>query len=176
LVEAGNERISVRRQCELLGLNRSGVYYRSRDEKAGDGELMRRLDEQYTRTPWLPAPHGVVGAVGLCGQSQTGPATKRETGSGGDLPESESVKAGQAASEVSVSVERSGDSSGGTLVWATDITYIRLRGGFIYLLAIMDWHSRFVIEFVVSNSLESSVFDEALKRAMDRRPTGHFQL
>jgi len=53
-------------------------------------------------------------------------------------------------------------------VWATDITYIRLRGGFIYLLAIMDWHSRFVIEFVVSNSLESSVFDEALKRAMTR--------
>jgi putative transposase len=53
-------------------------------------------------------------------------------------------------------------------VWATDITYIRLRGGFIYLLAIMDWHSRFVIEFVVSNSLESSVFIEALKRAMRR--------
>ena len=51
-------------------------------------------------------------------------------------------------------------------VWATDITYIRLHGGFIYLLAIMDWHSRFVIEFVVSNSLESSVFVEALKRAM----------
>jgi putative transposase len=51
-------------------------------------------------------------------------------------------------------------------VWATDITYIRLRGGFIYLLAIMDWSSRFVIEFEVSNSLESSVFVEALKRAM----------
>ena len=53
-------------------------------------------------------------------------------------------------------------------VWATDITYIRLKGGFIYLLAIMDWHSRYVIEIEVSNSLESSVFVETLKRAMEK--------
>ena len=59
-------------------------------------------------------------------------------------------------------------------VWATDITYIRLRGGFIYLLAIMDWSSRFVIEFEVSNSLESSVFVEALKRAMTKGRPGIF--
>lgn len=53
-------------------------------------------------------------------------------------------------------------------VWATDITYIRLKGGFIYLLAIMDWHSRFVIDFEVSNSLESTVFVETLKRALEK--------
>ena len=53
-------------------------------------------------------------------------------------------------------------------VWATDITYIRLEGGFIYLLAIMDWHSRFVIDFEVSNSLESTVFVETLKRALEK--------
>ncbi|MGI8494965.1 MAG: DDE-type integrase/transposase/recombinase [Pyrinomonadaceae bacterium] len=51
-------------------------------------------------------------------------------------------------------------------VWATDITYIRLAGGFIYLLVIMDWYSRFVIEIEVSNSLESSVFVETSKRAV----------
>jgi putative transposase len=51
-------------------------------------------------------------------------------------------------------------------VWATDITYIRLKGGFIYLLVIMDWFSRYVIEFEVSNSLESAVFVETLKRAL----------
>lgn len=50
--------------------------------------------------------------------------------------------------------------------WATDITYIRLRGGFIYLLVIMDWHSRHVIDFEMSNSLESAVFVRCLKRAM----------
>lgn len=53
-------------------------------------------------------------------------------------------------------------------VWATDITYIRLQGGFVYLLVIMDWYSRFVIEIEVSNSLESSVFVETLKRALTK--------
>ena len=53
-------------------------------------------------------------------------------------------------------------------VWATDITYIRLGSGFVYLLVIMDWHSRFVIEFEVSNSLESTVFMETLKRALSK--------
>ncbi len=59
-------------------------------------------------------------------------------------------------------------------VWATDITYIRLNGGFIYLLAIMDWHSRYVIDFVVSNSLESSVYVECLKRAFVSGKPGVF--
>jgi putative transposase len=53
-------------------------------------------------------------------------------------------------------------------VWATDITYIRLGSGFVYLLVIMDWHSRFVIETEVSNSLEASTFVETLKRALSK--------
>ena len=53
-------------------------------------------------------------------------------------------------------------------VWACDITYIRIGSGFVYLLVIMDWHSRFVIEMEVSNSLESSPFVETLKRAMKK--------
>ncbi|MGI8467968.1 MAG: DDE-type integrase/transposase/recombinase, partial [Pyrinomonadaceae bacterium] len=53
-------------------------------------------------------------------------------------------------------------------VWATDLTYIRLGSGFVYLLVIMDWHSRFVIEMEVSNWLESSVFVETLKRALKK--------
>ena len=51
-------------------------------------------------------------------------------------------------------------------VWATDITYIRMRDGFIYLLAILDWYSRFVIEVEVSNSLEASGYVSCLKRAL----------
>ncbi len=53
-------------------------------------------------------------------------------------------------------------------VWACDITYIRLGSGFVYLLVIMDWHSRFVIEMEVSNSLESAVFVETLKRSLSK--------
>ena len=53
-------------------------------------------------------------------------------------------------------------------VWATDITYIRVQAGFVYLLAIMDWHSRYVIEYEVSNSLEVSGYLDCLKRAMKK--------
>ncbi len=59
-------------------------------------------------------------------------------------------------------------------VWATDITYIRLQDGFIYLLAIMDWHSRFVIAYEVSNSLETSAFISCLKRALEMAKPGIF--
>jgi putative transposase len=52
--------------------------------------------------------------------------------------------------------------------WATDITYTRLGSGFVYLLVIMDWHSRFVIEMEVSNSLKASVFVEILKRTLKK--------
>ncbi len=64
LVEPNHQRISLRRQCELLGLHRSGLYYEPQAESAWNLELMRLLDEQYTRTPfygvrrmtaWLPA-------------------------------------------------------------------------------------------------------------------------
>ncbi len=53
-------------------------------------------------------------------------------------------------------------------MWATDITYIRLGAGFVYLLVIMDWHSRFVIEWELSTSLEAAVFVETLKLALEK--------
>ena len=52
LVEPDNEKVSVTRQCELLGLNRTGLYYRERPESVEDGNLMRLIDEQYTNTPF----------------------------------------------------------------------------------------------------------------------------
>ena len=169
MVEAAQTRISVRRQCELLGLNRSGVYYRSRGKKAGDAELMRLLDEQYTRTPFYGYRRMTVCLV-LLGYVVNRKRIRRLMAKLGleaiypkpnlSKPEKQHLKFPYLLKGVEISEPDQ--------VWATDITYIRLHGGFIYLLAIMDWHSRFVIEFVVSNSLESSVFVEALKRAMTK--------
>ena len=167
MVEAENGQISVRRQCELLGLNRSGVYYRERSEKAEDARLMRLIDEQYTRTPFYGYRRMTVCLV-LLGYVVNHKRVRRLMGKLGleaiypkpnlSKPDKQHLKFPYLLKGVEISEPDQ--------VWATDITYIRLHGGFIYLLAIMDWHSRFVIEFVVSNSLESSVFVEALKRAM----------
>ena len=167
LVEPENERISVVRQCELLGLNRTGLYYRPRTENAKDGELMRLLDEQYTRTPFYGYRRMTVYLqnLGLVVNHKRVRRLMRKLGLEAIYPKPNLSKPGKDHLTYpyllkGVAVEYSDE------VWATDITYIRLGSGFVYLLVIMDWHSRFVIEIEVSNSLESSPFVEALKRAL----------
>lgn len=175
MVEAGNEGISVRRQCELLGLNRSGVYYRERPDKAEDAELMRMLDEQYTRTPFYGYRRMTVW-LRRSGITVNGKRVRRlmqELGLEAIYPKPNLSKPNKQHLKFPYLL-RGVEISERDQVWATDITYIRLRGGFIYLLAIMDWHSRFVIEFEVSNSLESSVFIKALKRTMAKGRPGIF--
>ncbi len=167
MVEPSNEKISVLRQCQLLGLNRTGLYYRSRTQSVEDGELMRLIDKQYTLTPFYGYRRMTVylQKLGFSVNHKRVRRLMRELGLEAIYPKPNLSKPGKAHLTYpyllkGVAVEYSDE------VWATDITYIRLGGGFVYLLVIMDWHSRFVIEIEVSNSLESSPFVEALKRAL----------
>jgi len=167
LVEPNKARISVARQCELLGLNRTGLYYRGRTESVEDGELMRLIDEQYTLTPFYGYRRMTVylQSLGFRVNHKRVLRLMRKLGLEAVYPKPNLSKPGKDHLTYpyllkGVTVEYSDE------VWATDITYIRLGGGFVYLLVIMDWHSRFVIEIEVSNSLESSPFVEALKRAL----------
>lgn len=169
LVEPDNEKISVLRQCELLGLNRTGLYYRVRTQSVEDGELMRLIDEQYTRTPFYGYRRMTVylQQLGFRVNHKRVRRLMRKLGLEAVYPKPNLSKPGKDHLTYpyllkSVAVEYSDQ------VWATDITYIRLGSGFVYLLVIMDWHSRFVIEMEVSNSLESSVFVETLKRALEK--------
>jgi len=167
LVEPDNEKISVLRQCQLLGLNRTGLYYRSRTESVEDGELMRRIDEQYTLTPFYGYRRMThhLQSLGFRVNHKRVQRLMRTLGLEAIYPKPNLSKPGKDHLTYpyllkGVAVEYSDQ------VWATDITYIRFGGGFVYLLVIMDWHSRFVIEIEVSNSLESSPFVEALKRSL----------
>ncbi len=167
LVEPENEKISVARQCELLGLNRTGLYYRSRTESVEDGNLMRLIDEQYTLTPFYGYRRMTVylQKSGFRVNHKRVRRLMRKLGLEAIYPKPNLSKPGKDHLTYpyllrGVAVEYSDQ------VWACDITYLRLGSGFVYLLVIMDWHSRFVIEMEVSNSLESSPFVEALKRAL----------
>ena len=169
LVEPDNEKISVSRQCQLLGLNRTSLYYRERPENVEDGELMRLIDEQYTSTPFYGYRRMAVYLQNLGFQVNHKRVRRlmRKLGLEAIYPKPNLSKPGKDHLTYpyllrGVAVEYSDQ------VWATDITYIRLGSGFVYLLVIMDWHSRFVIEMEVSNSLESSVFVETLKRALKK--------
>ena len=166
-VEADNEHISVARQCQLLGLNRTGIYYRGRSESVEDGKLMRLIDEQYTITPFYGYRRMSVHLqnLGFRVNHKRVRRLMRKLGLEAIYPKPNLSKPGK--DHLTYPYLLKGVLIGySDQVWATDITYIRLSSGFIYLLVIMDWHSRFVIELEVSNSLESSVFVETLKRAL----------
>lgn len=168
-VEPDNPKISLKRQCQLLGINRSTIYYRGRAGSDEDVELMRLLDAQYTLTPFYGYRRMTVYLQNLDYKINHKRVIRlmRKLGLEAIYPKPNLSKSNKEHLKFpyllrEMKIERSDE------VWATDITYIRLKGGFIYLLVIMDWHSRFVIDFEVSNSLESTVFVEILKRALEK--------
>ena len=168
-MEPDNPRISIVRQCQLLGINRSTIYYRERAESAEDIELMRLLDAQYTETPFYGYRRmtAYLRSLGYAVNHKRVIRLMRKLGLEAIYPKPNLSKPGKEHLKFPYLL-KGVEITYSNQVWATDITYIRLKGGFIYLLAIMDWHSRFVIDFEVSNSLESTVFVETLKRAVEK--------
>jgi putative transposase len=160
----------VARQCELLGLCRASYYYRPVEVSAEELALLRRLDEQYTKTPF----YGVRRMTAVLRQegADVGPKrVRRLLRTLGLWALGPRPGTSRAAPEHrvypyllrGVAIERVDH------VWSTDITYIRLRGGFAYLAAVMDWYSRYVLSWALSNSLEVGFCLEVLEAALSRR-------
>jgi putative transposase len=169
LVEADNKQISQRRQCQLLGLNRSGLFYQAGEESSENLELMSLLDEQYTRTPF----YGVARMTAWLHQQGKAVNEKRvrrllrKMGIEAIYPKPRlSQKA--PGTQIYPYLLRGVAINRADQVWSTDITYVRLVGGFIYLMAIIDWFSRYVLEWEISVTLDSSFCIAALDRALLR--------
>ncbi len=169
LVDRSHREISVRRQCELLGVNRSGLYYEPVGESAENLLLMRLLDEQYTRAPfygsrkmteWLATEGHEVNRkrvsrlMELLGIEAVYP--KRHLSQPGE------------GHRIYPYLLRGTTVERVNQVWSTDITYIRMARGFLYLVAVMDWFSRFVLSWSLSVTMEVAFCVEALKRALRR--------
>jgi putative transposase len=168
LIEA-DERTSVRRQCELLGVNRSSVYYVPVEPDAEELELMRRIDEIHLEFPFYGSRSI---ARELRGKGYR--ANRKRVQRLMRLMGLESVAPKPNTSRRNVehpvypyllrglTIDRPNQ------VWAADITYIPLARGFAYLIAVMDWHSRRVLSWRLSNTLDSSFCVEALQEALCR--------
>jgi len=160
---------SIRRQCRLAGVSRSDIYYQPAIETETNLALMRLLDEQYLRHPefgyprmtdWLqdkgyPVNHKRVARLmrimGL--QAITpGPHTSKPAPEHKIYPYLLRNK----------TIDQVGQ------VWSTDITYIPMRYGFMYLTAVIDWHSRYVLSWELSNTMESLFCVDALKHALTK--------
>lgn len=158
--------LSLTRQCDLLALNRSSLYYAPAAAEPLNLLLMQLIDEQFLRTPfygsrrltaWLRRQgypinrKRVQRLMGLMGVQAIYPKPHLSQGNG-------HVTYPYLLRELAVVRPNQ--------VWATDITYIRMRGGFLYLTAIMDWWSRYVLAFRLSNTLDVSFCLEALEEAL----------
>ena len=161
--------ISVRRQCELLGVNRSGLYYEPLGESKENLIVMRMLDEQYTRTPF----YGSRKMAEWLGTQGFGVNRKRVS----RLMELMGIEAVHPKPKLSQPGEGhkvypyllSGREVGRVnQVWSTDITYIRMAQGFVYLVAVMDWFSRYVLSWRLSLTMELDFCVEALRCALRR--------
>ena len=162
--------ISLRRQCELLSVNRASLYYTPSGESEENLRLMRLIDEQYTRTPffgsrrmtaWLRNEQKLtVNRKRICRLMEV-------MGLEAMYPRPKLSQPGEGHTIYpyllsSVKVERVNQ------VWSTDITYIRMAQGFCYLVAVMDWHSRFVLSWALSLTMEMDFCLEALANALRR--------
>ena len=172
LVEPAHPALSVTRQCALLGMARSSWYYPPRGESAENLELMRMLDEEYTQAPfygirrmtaWLQRQgyavnHKRVGRLlRLMGLEALYPQPRLSVpaGPGAEAKRYPYLLRGRAITAANE-------------VWSTDITYIRLQHGFLYLVAVLDWYSRYVLAWELSNTLDTGFCLAALEGALQQ--------
>ena len=169
MIEKAHPRLSLVRQCELVGIARSSYYYEPKPESAFNLELMRLIDAQYLKTPWYGSRqmtrhlrrqgHRVnrkrirrlMRRMGLEAVAP-GPNTSRRHPRHAVYP--------YLLREVTITRPDQ--------AWCADVTYIPMAHGFLYLVAIMDWHSRRVLSWRLSNTLDADFCVEALQEALAR--------
>jgi len=166
-VEKAMVTMSVVRQCGLLELSRSTFYYQPVGEDAYNLELMRRIDEQFTKRPFYGVPR-MTASLRMMGYGVNPKRVRRlmrVMGLEAIYPKPR-LSANGPDHKVypyllkGVTVDRPDQA------WATDITYVRLTHGFVYLTAIMDWYSRYVVSWELSTTLDTGFCLEALRKAL----------
>ncbi len=167
MIEPVHERISLARQCELVGLARSSYYYQGAGESVENLRLMRLLDEQYTRTPFygIKRMTAWLQTQGYAVNHKRVARLMHLMGLEAIYPKPHLSQPGAMQQKYpyllrGLTIERVNQ------VWSTDITYIRLARGFLYLVAILDWFSRYVLSWSVSITLDTSFCLEALDAAL----------
>ena len=167
LIEPGHPHLSIRKQCDLLGLNRSTFYYQPVETDEYTLSLMRLIDEQYTRTPFYGVPK-MTAWIRRQGH-QVNPKRIRRLmrmlGLEAIYPKPK-LSRPNSQHKVYPYLLRNVHIGRVNQVWSTDITFIRLYHGFIYLTAVMDWLSRYVLSWSISNTLEVEFCIDALERAL----------
>ena len=160
---------SLRRQCDLLSLHRSGIYYEPGEVSDEDLELMRQIDELHLAQPQFGSRSvtTMFRRKGLSINRKHIQRLMRQMGIEGLAP-GPSTSRPRREHKIYPYLLRGLTVDKANQVWASDITYIPMARGFLYLVAIIDWYSRRVLTWRLSNTLDAHFCVEALKEALHR--------
>jgi putative transposase len=167
MIDFNNSKISVEFQCSLLGISRSTVYYKPRQVKQRDLDLMRIIDEQYLETPFYGSRsmRNHIRRLGWTINRKPIQRLMKRMGLQAIYPKPKTTKP-HPQNKVYPYLLRGLKIAHPDQVWAADITYVPMSRGFMYLVAIMDWHSRKVLSWRVSNSMDADFCVEALEEVI----------
>ncbi|PIB34587.1 integrase [Reichenbachiella sp. 5M10] len=166
----GKGQLSMSKQCKLLSIHRSGIYYKPKGESELNLKLMRMIDEHYLHHPfkgagrmhtWLTKDKGM-----LVSKNRIERLYYRVMGLQAVMPRKHTSRRHKAHKVYpyllrNLTVERTNQ------VWAMDITYIPMKKGFMYLTAIIDLYSRYVVNWSVSNSMDAEWCQRCLEEAIE---------
>lgn len=167
LVEWDNPEIPIMAQAELLGLNRTSLYYKPVEPSPEEVALKRRIDEIYTQTPFYGSRRitAQLKREGYLVNRKAVQRHMREMGIAGICPGPNLSKKWQ-DQQIFPYLLRHLTIDHPNQVWGIDITYIRLKRGWMYLVAIIDWYSRYVVSWELDQTLEIPFVLEAVQRAL----------
>jgi putative transposase len=169
MIEPEHPRISTARQCRLLGLPRSTYYHQPQPVPADDLALMRKIDEVYTEYPFFGS-RGMAGFLRRQGYSVNRKRIRRLMRLMGmeAIYQKPNLSRRNPEHRIYPYLLRNLTVNRPNMVWATDVTYIPVEGGFLYLCAVIDWYSRAVLAWELSNTLDARFCVEAVRRAIQR--------
>ena len=169
MVDRNHPALSIKRQCKLLDISRSGLYYQPKEISEEDLTLMKLIDRQYLATPFYGARKIVVWL-----KSQGHLVNRKRVRRLMQLMGIKAIYQRPKTSKPAQGHKIYPYLLGGmkitrpNQVWAGDITYIPMARGFLYLVAIIDWYSRYVLSWRLSNTLDADFCVAALEEAIAR--------
>lgn len=169
MIEPEKQELSISRQCQLLGLARSSFYYAPQPVRAEDLDLMRKIDELYLQHPCWGSRSMVrqLKRQGIDANRKRIQRLMRLMGIEAVYPKPRTTRP-HPEHRIYPYLLRGLSIDRPNQVWAADITYIPMERGFMYLVAVMDWHSRKILSWRISNTLEPDFCLQALQEALSR--------
>jgi putative transposase len=169
MIETTHPAISIRRQCQLIGLNRATFYIEPASETPFNLLLMRLIDEQYLRTPFYGYPKmtAYLCRAGYLVNHKRIARLMQKMGLQSALPLRRTTIPAK-NDQIYPYLLRGLAITKPNQVWCADITYVPLPHGFMYLVAVMDWYSRYVLAWQLSNTMDVSFCLTALNRALQQ--------